>query len=551
MKKKTHSLSVFLLKNSIQQEEEAIQEAVNLKKTVFRIEDKELYLYSKQSPSHAPSWINLFTHHTTDDLSHLFSSGCAAVLLTKNNDRYLALTFGYGRHLLNPDCFEENFGLRVVVNAVDPKKLRSVDVHTLESIPVHKKNQASVSTSFADFGLDVEQDLMYAATGSPKDKNFCKTLSGKDALKISLPFELNDLPSLLDKAMTLFNSDSYKESFSWIDRLSEVRSTTLKNELDSKLVEKISQQDFSKTWLAIPEVINWENISGFRYQKAKRGELTDDIDWEGYLVYANKNNKEISIKNFKEQCIHCINATNEYPAYTWKVYQCIYCEIDLDGESYSLTNGKWYKIDSDFLANLDKSIKEIPVSEISLPEYAEKSEEKYNAKVVNSNGNRFVLMDKKNISYGGGGSRIELCDIYTNDKKLIHVKRYGGSSVLSHLFSQGLVSTQLILSDGNFRALVNKQLPKTHKLPAKHEKPRANEFEVIYVIVSNDKKTTALHLPLFSKINLRSCYNRLQLMGVSVSVCIVPVVTESKADVCNEKTKTKTHMDRKRQMPQA
>ena len=161
----------------------------------------------------------------------------------------------------------------------------------------------------------------------------------------------------------------------------------------------------------------------------------------------------------------------------------------------------------------------------------ERSEDQYNKKVADSDTNRFVLMDKKNISYGGGSSRIELCDIYSNDKKLLHVKRYGGSSVLSHLFSQGLVSTQLILSDGNFRALVNKKLPNSHKLPAKNEKPKANEFEVVYVIASNDKKTTALDLPLFSKINLRSCYNRLQLMGVATSLCIVPVVNDLKADV--------------------
>lgn len=531
MKKKTYSLSIFLLKESIKQEDAAIQGAAHLKKTVFNVEDKEFCLYSKQNPSHKPSWVSLFTSHTTDDLSHLFSSGCAAVLLSKNNDRYLALTFGYGRHLLNPDCFEENFGLRVVVNAVDPAKLRSVDVHTLESIPVHKRNQASVSTNFADFGLDVEQDLMYAATGSPKDTNFCKTLSGKDALKISLPFELNDLPALLDKAMTLFNSESYKQSFPWIDRLSEVRSKTLKNNLDMKLVEKIEKNDFSKTWLTIPEVISWENISGFRYQKAKRGELSDDISWESYLAYVSEANKDITIESFKEQYIHCINAANEQPAYTWKVYQCIYCELELNGEFYSLTNGKWYKIDNDFLANLNKNIQDIPISTISLPDYMERSEDQYNKKVADSDTNRFVLMDKKNISYGGGSSRIELCDIYSNDKKLLHVKRYGGSSVLSHLFSQGLVSTQLILSDGNFRALVNKKLPNSHKLPAKNEKPKANEFEVVYVIASNDKKTTALDLPLFSKINLRSCYNRLQLMGVATSLCIVPVVHDLKTDV--------------------
>lgn len=237
----------------------------------------------------------------------------------------------------------------------------------------------------------------------------------------------------------------------------------------------------------------------------------------------NNDDKEISISKLREQCIYCIDTVSENPVYKWKIYQCIYCEIELEKNLYTLINGKWYKIDIDFLSLLNERIQEIPVSNISLPDYDVKSEEEYNKKVVENN-KEFVLMDKKNISYGSGGSRIELCDIYTKDKKLIHVKRYDGSSVLSHLFSQGLVSTQLILSDGEFRSLVNKKLPKTHKLPAKNKKPKASEFEIIYVIASNDSKTTALDLPLFSKINLRSCYNRLQLMGVSVSIRIVPIV---------------------------
>ena len=44
MKKKTYSLSIFLLKESIKQEDAAIQGAAHLKKTVFNVEDKEFCL---------------------------------------------------------------------------------------------------------------------------------------------------------------------------------------------------------------------------------------------------------------------------------------------------------------------------------------------------------------------------------------------------------------------------------------------------------------------------------------------------------------------------
>lgn len=530
-KKKIYSLSIFYLKDHVLQDSDALQDIDTLENNSFYIGEEKVNFYSRQNPSHNPPWVKLFTPYMGGKLDNLSNSGCAAVLLIKRNNRYFAITFGYGRYLLHPDCFEENFGLRVVVNAVDPSKLRSIDIHTLESIPVHRKNQASIFTNFSDFGLNVEQDLMYAATGTPKDKEFCKTVSGKDALKVSLPFELDDLSKVLEKAMILYNSKEYKKNFSWIDRLAEVRNNSIKDKLDKELVEKINKKDFSKTWLSIPEVINWENVSGFRYQKAIRGHLNDDISWESYLACEDGNNKVFSIDNLRNQYVHCISIANEYPIYTWKIYQCIYCELIFEEDAYSLTNGKWYKIDRDFLKNLDDSIQEIPVSDIHLPSYTEKTEEEYNKKVVNNSAGMYVLMDKQNISYGGGVSKIELCDIYSNDKKLIHVKRYGGSSVLSHLFSQGLISTELILSDGNFRALVNKKLPKTHKLPAKGTRPNASEFEVIYVIASGDKKTTVLDLPLFSKINLRSCYNRLQLMGVSISLRIVPIVENSEASV--------------------
>ena len=528
MKKKTHHLSIFLLKESTKNGKDAIQSSTDLIEETINIGENALYLYFKQNPSHPPSWVNIFSHHIKSNL-HLSNSGCAAVLVVNINNRNFALTFGYGRHLLKHDCYEENFGLRVVVNAVDPKKLRNIDAHTLEAIPVQKKSQASVSTSFTDFGLDVEQDLMCAVTGIPKNEDFCKTLSGKDALRISLPFDLSDLPSVLDQAISLYNSEEYKENFSWIDRLSEIRSQETKDILDQKLIDKITKGDFSKTWLAVPEIIEWEKISGFRYQKSKRGELYSDISWPDFINHIKKSKKTLSPQTLNEQHIHCINSESELPAYTWKAYKCAYCEVELDGASYSLTNGKWYKIDTDFLNNLNKDINEIPISKITLPEYKEKSEGDYNQTVAKTNKD-FILMDKNNVSYGGGRSKIEVCDLLHKDRKFIHVKRYGGSSVLSHLFSQGLVAIQLIMSDGKFRSFVNKKIPKTHKLPAQNENPVASNFEVIYAIASNESKTSALDLPLFSKINLRACYKQIKLIGVAVSLCFISVKSDEKAD---------------------
>lgn len=73
-------------------------------------------------------------------------------------------------------------------------------------------------------------------------------------------------------------------------------------------------------------------------------------------------------------------------------------------------------------------------------------------------------MDRRLVPYGGGYSRVEFCDVYAINKKMIHVRRYGGSSVLSHLFAQGLISGELFAFDGGFREKLNDELPDSHWL---------------------------------------------------------------------------------------
>ena len=125
-------------------------------------------------------------------------------------------------------------------------------------------------------------------------------------------------------------------------------------------------------------------------------------------------------------------------------------------------------------------------------------------------------MDGKNISYGGGASRIEFCDLYTRSRVMIHVKRYGASSVLSHLFAQGLVSATLFLQDSDFRKAVNRRLPESHRLARPERRPTVQNYEVAFAIVS--KSAGELQLPFFSKVNLRNAYQTLTGLGYDVTL---------------------------------
>ena len=67
--------------------------------------------------------------------------------------------------------------------------------------------------------------------------------------------------------------------------------------------------------------------------------------------------------------------------------------------------------------------------------HSEIAEGEYNA-IAAKVGQR-VLMDKQTVTIPGKTSAIEVCDVLTDNRQLIHVKRKFSSNALSHLFGQG------------------------------------------------------------------------------------------------------------------
>lgn len=135
-------------------------------------------------------------------------------------------------------------------------------------------------------------------------------------------------------------------------------------------------------------------------------------------------------------------------------------------------------------------------------------------------------MDKKNIPYGGGYNKIEFCDLFSKNKEIIHVKIYGGSSVLSHLFNQGLVSGELYKSEKSFRNKVNEELEDDFKLSDTNNINPSN-YKVIHVIISHVRKE--LNIPFFSKVSLKNAKKRLETIGYDV--CLIKIKSDKKNDV--------------------
>ncbi|MDC5229386.1 TIGR04141 family sporadically distributed protein, partial [Acinetobacter baumannii] len=148
------------------------------------------------------------------------------------------------------------------------------------------------------------------------------------------------------------------------------------------------------------------------------------------------------------------------------------------------------------------------------------TESAYNERVASSLS--YHLLDKKLVKCSKTTSPIELCDLLTNDKQLIHVKhRKGGSAGLSHLFAQGSVSAEVMLGDRAFRTQARKVLrkiaPDVDKL-IPMDGLKSADYEIVFLILGDDNANVKKNLPFFSKVNLTLVFDNLSQRGYKVKI---------------------------------
>jgi uncharacterized protein (TIGR04141 family) len=279
--------------------------------------------------------------------------------------------------------------------------------------------------------------------------------------------------------------------------------------------------------MAVPEVIEWERVEGFYYSTGRRSPAHHDVHLDDFLKSLN-DAAVITTETLRHRHIRC-NDNDGMTLKEWSVYRCLYGEIDHNSDSYLLSGGKWYRVTRDFVSEVNRAYQQIPMYSEALPEYNDDSETSYNKRVAESDPGRFALMDRKIVSYGGSKSGLEFCDLYTRQGDLIHVKRYGSSSVLSHLFSQGLISGELFQTEPGFRQKVNKALPVDFRMPETDIRPAQGQYQVVFAVVSDVPGD--LTLPFFSRLNMKHAARRLGGYGFRVA--------RAKISVNEERSKTK------------
>lgn len=474
-------------------------------------------LYVKKTAAHQPKWASLFDEAVDKKfLSSLKVPSISALLLVEIENTRYALTFGQGgRFLLHDDTWEERFGLLTTLKSVNADTLRCVDVQSLDAIQSQSRIQTGQEATTDQFGLNVEQDMLKAVVGSPLLTALGNRMTGSDALSVSIKLNLADLPELLKSYKAQHEKPLEDALHEWVNNIAPVKNTGLILELESELDKKINGGDLENLWLAIPEIIKWDAVAGFAFS-GEKDVIHPDISYPVFIETL-KGSKP-SVEVLKSKKVFCVNEDFDQVEQSWSVYRCLYAEVDYQAQKYILNDAKWYCVASSFLKRTQTAYSGLPKSKLSLPTYRGNGEGLYNIEAEAASSGTLQLLDQKNILHGGGHSKIEVCDLLSINRELIHVKIYSKSSVLSHLFAQGLVSGQLIQMDSEFREKVIEKLnPDFKHLLSKEQSPNKDAFTVVYGIIS-DTDGDDLRLPFFSQVNVNNTAKMLRGMGYKVEL---------------------------------
>tara|TARA_R110002073_G_scaffold258801_1_gene421814 strand:- start:836 stop:2512 length:1677 start_codon:yes stop_codon:yes gene_type:complete len=509
-------------------------------------------LYIGQIYTNPPGWKEFLRTQSPDLPEDIFASGAGAVIFVPSGPRTLAICFGHVHIALNDDAFVRQFGLKVTLNSVSREQLRSLDTATPDAVTVQKRVQTSKDSDLQAFGVDMYRDLARVAAGTPKDADFALFVAGKDALKIISKDQPGDIQALCDRVLAMYLREDYKADFSWVDRMQIVSEKDVVSQLDTKLFEavtKLRAGESADLHMSPPEIVDYTEGNQLHYNGfGGQGADFESLSIEDYVAELERCKFEGEVIELKEK--HYISAkkdNDEKFDQKWKVYDCFIFETSLGGGAdqkyYVLFAGAWYCVDQDFKAEVDKAYDDLEKVEI-VGATACLNERELIADLVGSRDDLLMLDQQKINPKGVRYGNLEPCDFFSAKGEFIHLKDGHSSGSISHLWSQGVVSAEALISDHDFkvklRRIVKIESDKKASgtafeelLPMAAQKPVRNDFKVVYGVMRKPYKDGSLGLPFFSKVSLQAAVRRLEEFGIPVAIELIQKPA-SDADVADD-----------------
>ena len=522
------ALRCFLLRQDVASYRDALRDPDQLQTQSMKGGlDYEGELWYRSARRSAPKWREFLKPGFTAELPEFKTTSQGAVLFVRVHERIIAFTFGQGRHLIDSEKCEPDFGLKTALNMSVPGTLTSIDLHNFEERTKHTRIHLSAKASVDAFGIDVDRDIMRAVAGESNDQNICRDVAGAEqTLAIIARVTIDTLGTTAAGILSAYDKNDYQSTYPWVDNLARIKMKGLIDELDGELLRLIDGNQLDRVALAVPEPLDPIDVEYVAY--SKDGNPVPELSIPGYLS-SRKRQVPLSIHHMRDNHAIWIKRVDMPTSVRGaSVYKCIVAEIDYQDKMYILTNGSWFLLNKDFADSVRSFIGSMTESEVDLPSWDGKAHEgDYNAGAANLH-DSFVLLDKKLARCYGNSSTVEVCDLLTDSKQIIHVKRRDRcSSGLSHLFMQGRNSGEMLAFDNNFvkeaRALIDEAKPGfCGQIPENGF--QASDYEIVYALMGADPESIREKLPFFSQLTLMHSAKHLTGLGYKVTIKGIPIM---------------------------
>jgi uncharacterized protein (TIGR04141 family) len=478
--------------------------------------------FFQQNRKTKPKWLDFISDYVNIDEEEIFNTTNSFLLLIRCENRIFAVNKGFGFGALNRKKLEKGFGLRVVLNEIDPHKIKSIDARNIDTTTKQKRVFINRNSPLYEFDFDFDEDLVNIISGQPSDAALARKLIGSDSLSITADIGFLELGDKCSQLLDSFNKDVYRQNFPFIDYLQVVKDEDLITKLENNLINNIENRSTEKLILAYPEIPDFEQIENFKIWLGRDKKLIEEVDLEQLYDFLKENELNADIEN-----IHIIGLDNNDQAVTKKysLHDFVVFETVFSDTRYLLSLNQWFELADNYVDEVNRELQIVPEIEHSFlpPLLYGQREDEYNQDVVKNRAN-IVLLDKHNY-HVEGQSRVEVCDLLTQNKEFICVKKYNGSSTLSHLFNQGYVSATLLNDEQQYRQYIINSCPDGFVHPTISERGIEREgITFVFAIATNTPDQLAENLPFFSKVNLLKTNKAIRRMGFDVKIYKIDIV---------------------------
>ncbi|TNC24210.1 DUF6119 family protein [Amycolatopsis alkalitolerans] len=503
-------------------------------------------LVSGESAPRPVGWGAAVHSLTGVDLGFTTTTASAALLLDVDGTRY-ALTFGHGWRYLRDSAVDREFGLDLAVRMLDPDEIRRITRWALSAKARVDHNLVPGGQGLWAFGLrehaelvrnlagrvhrDVRAELTYVRRRGGY-RNFRLSLDCGDGVQLPLGVAgdslLSDLRELT-RVTTEVSVHARLEPLRWVRRLGPGQELTAK--LDAAAADLLADPASETGEVGISYPARYYDGPAVQRYRGHVGDSAIDTDELTLEDLRSGMREGEALTTLRTSSIEGLDDDGRSLGGAVSALHWLAAEVIEPGRRFVLIDGDWYQLGERYLAHVERVVAGAFANrpEWTLPAWEDAPrndqgrvvEAAYNEHVAATDP-RFLCLDRSLLKTRVHPRGFEACDLLGPGNVLVHVKKVSGrtgSSVLSHLFAQGLVAAESLTDRETWERFADLVAGRD---PARAATLGSRPAGLVYAIHRSDKALHPGTLFTFARSALVSAAVALHTYGIPLRIAVIP-----------------------------